>query len=87
MAKDIEQPVCERASVFLASVVCQRQQPSARTRHARGTLRNYKTTQQQKSWLLQSCRVARRYRLQYREDELSRTNFTRYIQTFNVSSC
>jgi hypothetical protein len=34
MAKDIELPVGERASVFLAIVVCQRQQPSARTRHA-----------------------------------------------------
>jgi hypothetical protein len=34
MAKDIELPVGERASVFLAIVVCQRQQLSACTRHA-----------------------------------------------------
>jgi hypothetical protein len=33
------------------------QRLSARTRHARGTLRNYKTTQQQKSWLLLDYRV------------------------------
>ena len=53
MAKDIELPVGERASVFLAIVVCQRQQPSARTRHAHGHGVSYKTTQQPSSWLLQ----------------------------------